>query len=87
MAKLIFENSGDEIEIPDNSSLQEACEEQGIPFACTEGVCGTCIIEVQEGMDNLSSYSQEESDFMGDMGCERMACQCRAVKGEIKIKY
>lgn len=87
MAKLIFENSGDEIQLPEGSSIQEACEEQGVPFACTEGVCGTCIVEVQDGMDHLSPYSQEEQDFLGDMGCERMACQCRILTGDVKIKY
>lgn len=87
MAKLIFKNSGDEVDLPDNERIQQACEEQGIPFACTEGVCGTCIVEVENGMENLSPYTQEEQDFLGDMGCERMACQCRAQKGSISIKY
>lgn len=87
MAKLIFQNSGEEVELPDGERIQACCEEQGVPFACTEGVCGTCIVEVTEGMENLTPYTQEEQDFLGDMGGERMACQCRLTHGQAKIKY
>ena len=87
MAKLIIEDTKDVFDLPEGTELQEFCEEAGVPFACTEGVCGTCIIEVQEGMDNLSAYTQEEEDFLGDIDCERLACQCKIVQGEVKITY
>lgn len=87
MAKLIFDNTGEEKELPDESSIQEVCEEAGVPFACTEGVCGTCVIEVVEGMENLSDFTTEEEDFLGEQLCERLACQCRIKSGCVKIKY
>jgi ferredoxin len=87
MAKLIFQDSGEEYELPDGSSIIEACEEAGVPFACTEGVCGTCVIEVVEGMENLSEFNQAESDFLGEMGCERLACQCKLKRGCVKVKF
>lgn len=87
MAKLIFENSGEEKELDDGSSLQEVCEEAGVPFACTEGVCGTCVIEVVEGMDHLSDFTQEEKDFLGEQQYERLACQCKIKGGCVRIKY
>lgn len=87
MAKIIFEPYGDEREVADGSSLVEPCEECGVPFACTEGVCGTCVIEVLEGMENLSEFTQEERDFLGDPGKERLACQCKIQQGLIKIKF
>ena len=76
MPKLIFEETGEEAELPEGSPIQEACEEAGVPFACTEGICGTCCIEVTEGMENLSEYNQAEEDFLGEEDCERLACQC-----------
>lgn len=85
MAKLFFEN--ELVELPDDSPLQEACEQAGVPFACTEGVCGTCVIEVTEGMENLSEFNQAESDFLGDLGQERLACQCRIKSGCVKVKF
>lgn len=87
MAKLIFEDHNEEVEIPDGASIMEACEAAGVPFACTEGVCGTCVIEVTEGMDQLSEFNQAEADFLGDMGCERLACQCKIKGGSVKVKF
>jgi hypothetical protein len=87
MGKLIFENTGEEIELADGAAITEACEEAGVPFACTEGVCGTCVIEVVEGMDNLSPFTQEETDFLGDQDRERLACQCRLSGGCVKITF
>lgn len=87
MAKLIFEQTNEEVDLPDGSPLVETCEQAGIPFACTEGVCGTCVIEVTEGMENLSPFNEAESDFLGEMDRERLACQCKILGGCVKIKF
>jgi ferredoxin len=87
MAKLIFEDTQEEFELPDGSSITEVCEEAGVPFACTEGVCGTCVIEVVDGMENLSEFNQAEADFLGDLCKERLACQCKIKGGCVKIKF
>ncbi|GAB4193391.1 MAG: 2Fe-2S iron-sulfur cluster-binding protein [Simkaniaceae bacterium] len=86
MAKIVF-NEEEEIEVEDGSNLKETCEEMGVPFACEEGVCGTCVIEVIDGMENLSEFSEEELDFLGEQDTERLACQCRIKGGCIKVKY
>jgi ferredoxin len=88
MAKLIFENNEEEIELEDGSPLAQSCEEAGVPFACTEGVCGTCVIEIVSGKENLSPPTQEEEDFLGEGTCdERLACQCKIKKGTVKIRF
>ncbi len=87
MAKIIFEDTDEEFEIPDGAPIAEACEQAGVPFACTEGVCGTCVVEVTEGMDNLSEFNQAEADFLGELNCERLACQCKIKKGIVKLKF
>lgn len=88
MSKLIFDHSGEEIELEDGSPISEACEEAGVPFACTEGVCGTCVIEVVDGMPNLTEPTQEEDDFLGeDTASERLACQCKIKSGDVKIRF
>lgn len=88
MAKLIFDHSDEEIELEDDSPIAEPCEEAGVPFACTEGVCGTCVIEIIEGKENLSSPTQEEEDFLGEGTCnERLACQCKIKKGCVRISF
>ncbi|MCH9609430.1 MAG: Ferredoxin-1 [Chlamydiales bacterium] len=87
MGKLVVLDTNEEFDIPDGESIAEACEEAGIPFACTEGVCGTCVIEVVDGMENLSEFTQEEDDFLGEMEFERLACQCKLKKDTVKIKF
>lgn len=87
MAKLIFEATQEERELDEGSPIAQCCEEAGVPFACTEGICGTCVIEVKEGMDNLSEFTQEELDFLGEPGCERLACQCKIKSGTVKINF
>lgn len=86
MAKIIF-NDSEELELEDGSQIKEVCEEAGIPFACEEGVCGTCVVEVEEGMENLSEFTEEELDFLGEQNCERLACQCRIKGGAVKLKF
>jgi ferredoxin len=88
MAKLIFEHNDEEIELEDDQAIAEACEEAGVPFACTEGVCGTCVIEIKEGKENLSAPTQEELDFLGEgTADERLACQCKIKCGRVKISF
>lgn len=88
MAKLIFGHNDEEIDLADDSPIAEYCEEAGVPFACTEGVCGTCVIEVKEGAENLSEPTQEEVDFLGEGTCdERLACQCKIKRGNVKISF
>lgn len=87
MAKLIFEESEEEVELPDNSEISEACEDAGLPFACSEGVCGTCVIKVTKGMENLTPFTQEEIDFLGEEADERLACQCKIKEGNVEISF
>ncbi|MDP1834577.1 MAG: 2Fe-2S iron-sulfur cluster-binding protein [Chlamydiales bacterium] len=88
MATLKFDNTDEEVEIPDGERIAEACEEAGVPFACTEGVCGTCVIEVCSGGENLTEPTQEELDFLGEDTCgERLACQCKIKQGKVSITF
>lgn len=88
MALLIFDHNNEEMELPDDSPLAETCEEAGVPFACTEGVCGTCVIEIKSGKENLSPPTQEEEDFLGEGNLhERLACQCRIKSGTVRILF
>lgn len=86
MAKLIVEGDK-EYSLDDGEEIQQACESAGVPFACTEGVCGTCVIEVTEGMENLSDFNEAEEDFLGELDVERLACQCKIKHGTVKVKF
>ncbi len=88
MATLVFDHNGEEIELEDGAPIAQACEEAGVPFACTEGVCGTCVIEIREGKENLSNPTQEEKDFLGEgTSDERLACQCHIRHGRVRVTF
>lgn len=42
-------------------------------FSCKEGVWGTSLIEVEEGMEYVNDFTQEEYDFLGEPGTERVS--------------
>jgi ferredoxin len=87
MGKLIFEGTGEEKDLEEDSPIATVCEEAGVPFACTEGICGTCVVEVLEGMEHLSPFTQEEKDFLGEQDRERLACQCKLRGGCVKLMF
>ena len=83
MAKTIFENKIGEIK--DGFPVKDKCEELGVLFGCKEGRCGTCRVEILEGMDYL--YPKNEKELAMDLrNNERLMCQCIIRKGAIKIK-
>ena len=84
MAKLILND--EEIEIEDGENIVDVIEEAGVPIGGSNGVCGTCEVEVLEGMDNLSELNQEEED-LGMEGNKRLGCQCEINGGIVKMTY
>tara|TARA_Y100000310_G_scaffold322517_1_gene381641 strand:+ start:332 stop:586 length:255 start_codon:yes stop_codon:yes gene_type:complete len=84
MAKIKTEER--EVELPDNSTIDVACGELGVPMGCRAGVCGACKIDIVEGKENLSELTDEERTL--DMNENlRLACQCSIKSGEVKIKH
>lgn len=76
----------DKIEVEDNSKIRDACEALGIPFSCNEGICGSCLIDVTEGSENLGELNDKEKAYgLKDKG-RRLACQCKINSGDIKVE-
>ncbi len=76
----------EEIDIPDGENICDYIEEAGVPIGCSNGVCGTCEIDVLEGMENLSEKTPEEDD-LGMEGTNRLGCQCQIISGNVKVTY
>ena len=86
MAEIISENTGETIKVADNAEIRPACENLGIPFGCSDGHCGTCLIEVLEGEENLNGLNEREKNMYLDKK-NRLACQSKIKKGKVKIKW
>ena len=87
MPTITFLSSTQSLELPKGASLQEC--DSVLSFGCRSGACGACVIEVADGMNNLSIMSRDEKDFLEFLGLNngvhRLACQC-AILGSVTIK-
>lgn len=93
MARLTIENRGKSVEIPDGiHTILQAGEKAGvdIEFGCRDCSCGTCVIEVAKGMENLSAPTDQEIDVLDTWNREpekcRLACCVKVMKGEVVVR-
>ena len=88
MGKLIRLDDVDEREVIDNDNfdLIDKAEELGVAFGCQDGRCGSCRVEVVEGMENLSEKTRNELDLLFDDSKHRLICQCKIKSGVVKIR-
>ena len=89
MVKVEIVNENKKIEVKSGTSMQEALDGTGIIFGCTNGLCGVCIINVLEGMENISEKTKieiEQLEFLNAEKNQRLACQCK-INGDVKIEY
>lgn len=85
MAKIISPK-GKEVEIKDGSEIKGACERLGVHFSCCNGNCGSCMIDILDGAENLSELTDAEKLFVSDKK-HRLACQCKIKSGNVKIDF
>ena len=70
--------------------MREIDDEHPTPlvFSCYEGVCGTCLVRVVEGMENLSPRTETERILLEvlvpDSPDRRLACQLR-ISGPVVV--
>jgi ferredoxin len=105
MPKVVFVQEKQEIEVPVGANLRQAAREVGVQIYqgldrylnCRGlGLCGTCLVLVKKGMENLSPPTRREKfnfklhpkTMMAVIGREeeaRLACQVR-VNGDCTIE-
>ncbi len=91
MPKVKYTNNGDEAEVETGTNLKDVTKDEGWPIAygCEDGMCGTCIVNVKEGKENLNPINEKEEQTLDVMGMNdgehRLACQCK-VKGDCEIE-
>ena len=85
MAKLVIND--DEVTLENGTKIVDTIEELGVPIGCSNGVCGTCEVEVLEGMEHLNELNEEEED-LGMEGNRRLGCQlCIKNSGTVKMTF
>lgn len=89
-AKLTFSDIDLAVSVPVGARVIEISEKvgSGIIYGCREGDCGTCLMQVEEGANNLSSPSVVEHQILSNMAAgrnQRLACQAQ-VLGDCKVR-
>ena len=85
MANITVE--GKNFEGADGGPIQKACESVGIPFSCKEGVCGSCLVDVTKGAENLGELNDAEVSYGLTDKNKRLACQCKISSGDVELEY
>ncbi len=73
-------------------SLLDAGEHAEVEMvaACFNGSCGTCVVEVIRGGENLAALSSREAEVLAaghrDPARFRLACSAKVVRGEVTIR-
>lgn len=85
MVKAKLKNThGKFVELEKGKEIRDAAEKLGVKFSCRNGLCGTCMVDIIEGEENLSELTSQEK-AMGLNKKERLACQCKIEKGDVEI--
>ncbi|GAB6040664.1 2Fe-2S iron-sulfur cluster-binding protein [Endothiovibrio diazotrophicus] len=89
-AKVTFADIGVTVNAPVGIRVIELSEKVGsaIIYGCREGDCGTCLMEVVEGANNLTSPSVLEDKLLREASAgrnHRIACQAQ-VLGDCTVK-
>jgi len=89
-AKVTFLDIDVSVNVPVGTRVIELSEKvgAGLIYGCREGDCGTCLMKVEEGWNNLSEPSVVEEKIlrenMAGKHC-RLACQAQ-ILGDIKVR-
>ena len=81
-----------EADAPDGARMVDLCDQHDapVPFSCRSASCGTCRVDVLEGMDLLDPPRDDELDvldlFGDDPGHRRLACQVRVRGGSGRVR-
>lgn len=88
-ANLTFKDIGITVKVPIGVRVIEISEKvgSGIIYGCREGDCGTCLMKVEEGWENLSTPSVVEEKVLRENAAGRhyrLACQAQ-VLGDVTV--
>ncbi len=89
-AKLTFADIDLTVSVPVGVRVIEISEKvgSGIVYGCREGDCGSCMMKVEKGWDNLTEPSVIEDKALRENAAGRhyrLACQAQ-VLGDVTVK-
>lgn len=89
-AKITFDDIGQTVSVAAGTRVIDVSEKvgAGIIYGCREGDCGTCMMHVVEGWNNLTQPSVLEEKVLKENMAgrhHRLACQAQLL-GDCRVK-
>jgi 2Fe-2S ferredoxin len=81
-----------QMDADEGAALADVFDEHAapVPFGCRSASCGTCRIDVLEGVEELLPPEEDELDvlalFDADPAATRLACQARLHPGAKRVR-
>jgi len=90
MPKLTFIRSNQTFEVPVGTRFLEFCDDHpGLhDFGCQVGSCGTCVLTLTAGAENVNPVTSDEKDTLEmctDIQGARLGCQLE-IRGDCAVK-
>jgi ferredoxin len=90
-ATITFEDINISVTVPAGTRVIEISEKvgSGITYGCREGDCGTCMMKVTSGAQNLTEPSVLEDKVLRENMAgkqNRLACQAQVLGGEVSVR-
>lgn len=81
-----------EIEVESGKHLSETLDATNSPilFGCRTGICGTCLIKIIDGKENINPPCADETEFLEIVaeGKSNLRLACKVIiNGNIQIEY
>ena len=88
MTKVTFITDNKSADAKPDDLLRDVCQlnDFTLPFGCENGLCGTCLVAIKEGADQLSEKSDQEKETLDVLMAyedQRLACQCKLKGGDV----
>ena len=82
-----------EADAPEGGALADLCDRTAapVPFSCRSATCGTCRVEVLEGLELFEPAEPTETELLeifSDPPTVRLACQAKLTReeGDIRLR-
>lgn len=90
-AQVTFEDIGVTVTVPAGTRLIEVSEKigAGLSYGCREGECGTCMMKIVSGAENLALPSVLEDQVLKENYAgvsNRLACQAQVLGGVVVVR-
>ncbi|MFO0629912.1 MAG: 2Fe-2S iron-sulfur cluster-binding protein [Polyangiales bacterium] len=92
MATVIFDDVGIALDAPQGARVMDLADENpatALPFSCRFANCGTCRVEVVEGLELCEPPTEREARvkrIFSDGDTVRLACQLRVRAGDGRVR-